>query len=90
MRRLTLLTAALCLLAAPADALEASEVNDEAIARIVNMAHGTFYMLGAYIAYTFAEKAGGVECYLVEQEGSRFSPFETAEKCLVSFKKMRG
>ena len=30
------------------------------VTRIVNMAHGTFYMLGAYIAYTFAEKAGGV------------------------------
>lgn len=35
-----------------------------------------------------AEKKGGVEVYLVEQEGSRFSPFETAEKCLASFKQL--
>jgi sugar phosphate isomerase/epimerase len=40
--------------------------------------------------FAAAEKSGGVESYLVEQEGSRFSAFETAEKCLVSFKKMRG
>jgi len=37
-----------------------------------------------------AEKEGGVEYYLVEQEGSRFTPFETMEKCLVSFKKTHG
>ena len=37
-----------------------------------------------------AEKTGGLEYYLVEQEGSRFTPFETMEKCLVSFKKMHG
>ena len=37
-----------------------------------------------------AEKKGGVECYMVEQEGSRFSPMETAEKCLASIKKLRG
>jgi len=36
-----------------------------------------------------AEKTGGVEYYLIEQEGSRFTPFETAEKCLETFKKMR-
>src|SRR5713101_2440782 len=29
-----------------------------------------------------AETAGGVEYYLVEQEGSRFSELETAERCL--------
>jgi hypothetical protein len=37
-----------------------------------------------------AEAKGGVEFYLIEQEGSRFSPMETAEKCLASYKKLRG
>ncbi len=37
-----------------------------------------------------AEKSGGVEYYLVEQEGSRFSELETAEKCLANFKKIHG
>ncbi len=37
-----------------------------------------------------AEKRGGVEYYLIEQEGSRFSPFETAEKCLAEYKKIHG
>jgi sugar phosphate isomerase/epimerase len=36
-----------------------------------------------------AESVGGVEFYLLEQEGSRFPPFETAERCLASFKKLR-
>jgi sugar phosphate isomerase/epimerase len=36
-----------------------------------------------------AEKTGGVEYYLIEQEGSRFPEFETAEKCLANIKKMR-
>ncbi len=39
--------------------------------------------------FAAAEKSGGVENYLLEQEGSRFSPFETAEKCLATYKKMR-
>lgn len=39
--------------------------------------------------FAAAEKVGGVEFYLVEQEGSRFTPFETAEKCLASFRKLR-
>src|SRR5207244_11325232 len=30
------------------------------VTRIVNMAHGSLYMLGAYIAYTCAAKLGGV------------------------------
>ncbi|MGA2419965.1 MAG: sugar phosphate isomerase/epimerase [Candidatus Acidiferrum sp.] len=34
-----------------------------------------------------AEHGGGVEFYLVEQEGSRFPAMETAEKCLAAFKK---
>jgi len=33
-----------------------------------------------------AESAGGVEYYLVEQEGSRFSELETAERCLKNFR----
>ncbi len=37
-----------------------------------------------------AEKTGGLEYYLIEQEGSRFAPVETAEKCLASFRKLRG
>lgn len=37
-----------------------------------------------------AESIGGVEFYLLEQEGSRFSPFETAERCIATYKKMRG
>jgi sugar phosphate isomerase/epimerase len=37
-----------------------------------------------------AESVGGVEYYLIEQEGSRFSSLETAERCLASFKKIRG
>lgn len=36
-----------------------------------------------------AERVGGVEYYLIEQEGSRFPPFETAEKCLESYKKLQ-
>ena len=35
------------------------------------------------------EQVGGVEFYLMEQEGSRFSEFETAQRCLDSWKKMR-
>src|SRR5215475_4635166 len=29
------------------------------VSRIVNIAHGSLYMLGTYIAYTFATKIGG-------------------------------
>lgn len=37
-----------------------------------------------------AETVGGVEHYLIEQEGSRFPPMETAKRCLDAFKAMRG
>lgn len=37
-----------------------------------------------------AESTGGVEYYLIEQEGSRFSSIETAERCIANWKKMRG
>jgi sugar phosphate isomerase/epimerase len=40
--------------------------------------------------FAAAESVGGVEYYLIEQEGSRFPPFETAEKCLASFKQIHG
>jgi sugar phosphate isomerase/epimerase len=36
-----------------------------------------------------AESKGGVEYYLIEQEGSRFSSLETAERCLANWKKLR-
>lgn len=36
-----------------------------------------------------AETVGGTEYYLIEQEGSRFSELETAQKCLASFRKVR-
>ncbi|MGH9629146.1 MAG: sugar phosphate isomerase/epimerase family protein [Bryobacteraceae bacterium] len=36
-----------------------------------------------------AEKTGGLEQYLVEQEGSRYPPMETAKRCLATFKKLR-
>ena len=36
-----------------------------------------------------AESVGGVEFYLMEQEGSRFPEFETAERCLATWKKLR-
>jgi sugar phosphate isomerase/epimerase len=36
-----------------------------------------------------AERKGGAEYYLIEQEGSRFPSLETAEKCLANFRKLR-
>jgi sugar phosphate isomerase/epimerase len=36
-----------------------------------------------------AESVGGVEYYLVEQEGSRYSELETAQKCLQAYTKLR-
>ena len=35
-----------------------------------------------------AEDVGGVEYYLIEQEGSRFGELETAEKCLARWKEL--
>jgi sugar phosphate isomerase/epimerase len=37
-----------------------------------------------------AESIGGVEYYLVEQEGSRFSELETASRCLQAFRARHG
>jgi sugar phosphate isomerase/epimerase len=36
-----------------------------------------------------AESVGGVEYYLIEQEGSRYSELETAERCLATWKKLK-
>jgi sugar phosphate isomerase/epimerase len=36
-----------------------------------------------------AETVGGLEFVLIEQEGSRFSEFETAQKCLENYKALR-
>ncbi len=38
---------------------------------------------------TALESVGGVEYYLMEQEGSRYSELETARKCLASWKTLR-
>jgi sugar phosphate isomerase/epimerase len=39
--------------------------------------------------FAAAEATGGVEFYLIEQEGSRYTGLETAERCLAAYKKMR-
>ncbi len=36
-----------------------------------------------------AESVGGIEFYLMEQEGSRYSEFETAKRCLETWKGMK-
>lgn len=40
--------------------------------------------------FAAAENGGGIEYYLVEQEGSRFSEIETAQKCLAAFRAAQG
>jgi sugar phosphate isomerase/epimerase len=40
--------------------------------------------------FAAAESDGGIEYYLVEQEGSRFSEIETAQKCLAAFRATHG
>jgi len=40
--------------------------------------------------FAAAEGKGGAEFYLIEQEGSRYPSLETAQKCLESYKKLRG
>ncbi len=39
--------------------------------------------------FAAAESVGGVEYYLLEQEGSRFGELETAKRCLEAYKSMR-
>lgn len=40
--------------------------------------------------FAAAESAGGVEYYLLEQEGSRFGELETAKRCLEAYHKIHG
>jgi len=40
--------------------------------------------------FAAAEKTGGIEYYLIEQEGSDYSEMETAQKCLAAFHKLHG
>jgi sugar phosphate isomerase/epimerase len=40
--------------------------------------------------FAAAESKGGAEYYLIEQEGSRFPELETADRCLVAYKDLRG
>ena len=40
--------------------------------------------------FAAAEKKGGIECYLIEQEGSEFSEMDTAKKCLEKYRQVRG
>ena len=39
--------------------------------------------------FAAVEGVGGVEFYLMEQEGSRYSEFETAKRCLETWRAMR-
>jgi sugar phosphate isomerase/epimerase len=39
--------------------------------------------------FAAAESVGGVEYYLIEQEGSQYSELETVERCLKAYKTMR-
>jgi len=38
--------------------------------------------------FAAAESTGGVEYYLIEQEGSRYSEMETAKRCLTNYKRL--
>ena len=40
--------------------------------------------------FAAAEGTGGVEYYLIEQEGSDYSEMETAERCLAAYRKLHG
>ncbi len=40
--------------------------------------------------FAAAEKTGGAEFYLIEQEGSNYTPMETAERCLAAYHKIHG
>ncbi len=40
--------------------------------------------------FAAAESKGGVEYYLIEQEGSAYPEMETAERCLAAYRKLRG
>jgi len=40
--------------------------------------------------FAAAESVGGVEFYLIEQEGSRYPQLETSRKCLEAYRQLRG
>jgi len=40
--------------------------------------------------FAAAESTGGVEYYLIEQEGSDYPEMETAERCLAAYRKLHG
>ena len=40
--------------------------------------------------FATAEKTGGIEYYLIEQEGSDYPEMETAQRCLAAFHKLHG
>ena len=40
--------------------------------------------------FAAAESTGGVEYYLIEQEGSEYPELETADRCLVAYKNLHG
>lgn len=40
--------------------------------------------------FAAAEKVGGIEFYLIEQEGSDYPELETAQRCLATFRKLHG
>ncbi len=40
--------------------------------------------------FAAAEKTGGIEYYLIEEEGSEYSEMDTARKCLQLFRKLHG
>jgi len=40
--------------------------------------------------FAAAEKTGGIEYYLIEQEGSDYSEMETVQQCLAAFRRLHG
>ncbi len=40
--------------------------------------------------FQVAERTGGIECYIIEQEGSDYPPMETVDRCLKAIRKLRG
>jgi sugar phosphate isomerase/epimerase len=40
--------------------------------------------------FAAAEKTGGIEYYLIEQEGSDYPEMETAKRCLAAFRELHG
>jgi sugar phosphate isomerase/epimerase len=40
--------------------------------------------------FAAAESVGGIEYYLIEQEGSQYSQFETVKRCLAAYRKLHG